>query len=40
MLPDDLKDYTEDAFSLFTPDQAVAWICGLIAFAALFPEVL
>mgnify|MGYP001580770565 CR=1 FL=1 len=33
---DELKDFRADAFQLLTPDQAVAAMCWLAAFALIF----
>jgi hypothetical protein len=40
VLPDDLKDYTADSFSLLTPDEAIAWIGIIGLMVAIFRDFL
>jgi len=35
-----MKDWTEDAFVLCTPEQAVFWICAALAVALIFRDFL
>jgi hypothetical protein len=34
----DMKDWTEDAFSILTPEEAVALACALAFFAVIFKD--